>query len=206
MRRSLVLGWPPCWSSSAWTSSGRGVWMRRGSFGCRDRPTWSRSCRSPSTAATSLCLTGSKQEIMSPLGEFNEKILNFYYVLLCCSNTDVHTVASLLKLYLRELPEPVIPFAKYEDFLTCAQLLAKDEEEVRALCLLQCLCKCVCVCVSDSCQPALIRGSRSSEDKLALYLYLTTISSSTYASKSSYFFFSIIHIVTFQQSPFSLSF
>ncbi|XP_066549786.1 rho GTPase-activating protein 22 isoform X2 [Amia ocellicauda] len=45
------------------------------------------------------------------------------------SNTDVHTVASLLKLYLRELPEPVIPFAKYEDFLSCAQLLAKDEEE-----------------------------------------------------------------------------
>ncbi|XP_036403110.1 rho GTPase-activating protein 22 isoform X3 [Megalops cyprinoides] len=44
------------------------------------------------------------------------------------SNTDVHTVASLLKLYLRELPEPVIPFAKYQDFLTCAQLLAKDEE------------------------------------------------------------------------------
>uniref|UniRef100_A0A4W4E3B0 Rho GTPase-activating protein 24 n=1 Tax=Electrophorus electricus TaxID=8005 RepID=A0A4W4E3B0_ELEEL len=45
------------------------------------------------------------------------------------SNTDVHTVASLLKLYLRELPEPVIPFGKYEDFLTCAKLLAKDEEE-----------------------------------------------------------------------------
>ncbi|XP_041125289.1 rho GTPase-activating protein 22-like isoform X1 [Polyodon spathula] len=45
------------------------------------------------------------------------------------SNTDVHTVASLLKLYLRELPEPVIPFAKYEDFLSCAQLLARDEVE-----------------------------------------------------------------------------
>ncbi|XP_062860096.1 rho GTPase-activating protein 22 [Trichomycterus rosablanca] len=45
------------------------------------------------------------------------------------SNTDVHTVASLLKLYLRELPEPVIPFCKYEDFLTCAQFLAKDSEE-----------------------------------------------------------------------------
>ncbi|XP_034049469.1 rho GTPase-activating protein 22 [Thalassophryne amazonica] len=45
------------------------------------------------------------------------------------SNTDIHTVASLLKLYLRELPEPVIPFSKYEDFLTCAQLLAKDEDE-----------------------------------------------------------------------------
>ncbi|TSL75288.1 Rho GTPase-activating protein 22 [Bagarius yarrelli] len=45
------------------------------------------------------------------------------------SNTDVHTVASLLKLYLRELPEPVIPFCKYDDFLTCAQILAKDEVE-----------------------------------------------------------------------------
>ncbi|KAJ8250743.1 hypothetical protein COCON_G00226650 [Conger conger] len=44
------------------------------------------------------------------------------------STTDVHTVASLLKLYLRELPEPVIPFCQYLDFITCAQLLAKDEE------------------------------------------------------------------------------
>ncbi|XP_031997883.1 rho GTPase-activating protein 22 isoform X4 [Hylobates moloch] len=45
------------------------------------------------------------------------------------STTDVHTVASLLKLYLRELPEPVVPFARYEDFLSCAQLLSKDEGE-----------------------------------------------------------------------------
>ncbi|XP_042636591.1 rho GTPase-activating protein 22 [Orycteropus afer afer] len=45
------------------------------------------------------------------------------------STTDVHTVASLLKLYLRELPEPVVPFARYEDFLSCAQLLTKDESE-----------------------------------------------------------------------------
>nr|XP_015798400.2 rho GTPase-activating protein 24 isoform X1 [Nothobranchius furzeri] len=43
-------------------------------------------------------------------------------------NTDVHTVASLLKLYLRELPEPVIPFQKYEEFLACAKLLGKDDE------------------------------------------------------------------------------
>ncbi|TUG54634.1 Rho GTPase-activating protein 25 [Bagarius yarrelli] len=32
-------------------------------------------------------------------------------------DTDVHTVASLLKLYLRELPEPVIPWTQYQDFL-----------------------------------------------------------------------------------------
>lgn len=47
------------------------------------------------------------------------------------SNTDVHTVASLLKLYLRELPEPVVPFSKYDEFLTCAKLLSKDDEMVR---------------------------------------------------------------------------
>ncbi|KAJ7324484.1 hypothetical protein JRQ81_017504 [Phrynocephalus forsythii] len=45
------------------------------------------------------------------------------------SHTDVHTVASLLKLYLRELPEPVIPFTRYEDFLSCGQLLSKDQGE-----------------------------------------------------------------------------
>uniref|UniRef100_A0A4W5R4W7 Rho GTPase activating protein 24 n=1 Tax=Hucho hucho TaxID=62062 RepID=A0A4W5R4W7_9TELE len=45
-----------------------------------------------------------------------------------CSNTDVHTVASLLKLYLRELPEPVIPFSKCDEFLSCNKLLSKDEE------------------------------------------------------------------------------
>lgn len=44
-------------------------------------------------------------------------------------NTDVHTVASLLKLYLRELPEPVIPFHDYNEFLACAKALSKDEEE-----------------------------------------------------------------------------
>ncbi|XP_034459093.1 rho GTPase-activating protein 24 isoform X1 [Hippoglossus hippoglossus] len=43
-------------------------------------------------------------------------------------NTDVHTVASLLKLYLRELPEPVVPFQKYDDFLASGKLLGKDDE------------------------------------------------------------------------------
>lgn len=56
------------------------------------------------------------------------------------SNTDVHTVASLLKLYLRELPEPVIPYAKYEDFLSCATLLSKEEEAVSPSCF------CINVC------------------------------------------------------------
>ncbi|XP_063066683.1 rho GTPase-activating protein 24 isoform X2 [Engraulis encrasicolus] len=43
-------------------------------------------------------------------------------------NTDVHTVASLLKLYLRELPEPVIPFSKFEEFLACTKILSKDQD------------------------------------------------------------------------------
>ena len=30
------------------------------------------------------------------------------------ASEDVHTVASLLKLYLRELPEPIIPFSSFQ--------------------------------------------------------------------------------------------
>ncbi|XP_053574176.1 rho GTPase-activating protein 25 isoform X2 [Bombina bombina] len=44
-------------------------------------------------------------------------------------DTDVHTVASLFKLYLRELPEPVIPCSQYEDFLTCEKTISNDEEQ-----------------------------------------------------------------------------
>ncbi|XP_053125177.1 rho GTPase-activating protein 25 isoform X3 [Hemicordylus capensis] len=44
-------------------------------------------------------------------------------------DTDVHTVASLFKLYLRELPEPLIPWTQYEDFLLCGQLLTADERK-----------------------------------------------------------------------------
>ncbi|XP_029029027.1 rho GTPase-activating protein 22-like [Betta splendens] len=42
------------------------------------------------------------------------------------SSTDVHTVASLLKLYLRQLPEPLVPYSHYQDFLLCAQKLRSD--------------------------------------------------------------------------------
>ncbi|NXJ38587.1 RHG25 protein, partial [Ciconia maguari] len=44
-------------------------------------------------------------------------------------DTDVHTVASLFKLYLRELPEPVVPWMQYEDFLLCGQALDVDERK-----------------------------------------------------------------------------
>ncbi|NXK22619.1 RHG25 protein, partial [Arenaria interpres] len=44
-------------------------------------------------------------------------------------DTDVHTVASLFKLYLRELPEPVVPWMQYEDFLLCGQALEADEKK-----------------------------------------------------------------------------
>ncbi|XP_061905665.1 rho GTPase-activating protein 25 isoform X1 [Entelurus aequoreus] len=43
------------------------------------------------------------------------------------SETDVHTVASLLKLYLRELPEPAIPWTQYQDFLDCTNLLDSNK-------------------------------------------------------------------------------
>lgn len=38
------------------------------------------------------------------------------------SNTeDVHTVASLLKLYLRELPQPMVPFVFYDSYKQALQ-------------------------------------------------------------------------------------
>uniref|UniRef100_A0A8C8DWV6 Si:ch211-247j9.1 n=1 Tax=Oryzias sinensis TaxID=183150 RepID=A0A8C8DWV6_9TELE len=42
------------------------------------------------------------------------------------STTDVHSVASLLKLYLRQLPEPLVPYSSYQNFLFCAQKLSSD--------------------------------------------------------------------------------
>lgn len=51
-------------------------------------------------------------------------------VLIACSDTDVHTVASLLKLYLRELPEPVVPWTQYQDFLDCTNMLDYSSKQV----------------------------------------------------------------------------
>ncbi|XP_040908393.1 rho GTPase-activating protein 22-like [Toxotes jaculatrix] len=45
------------------------------------------------------------------------------------SSTDVHTVASLLKLYLRQLPEPLVPYSRYQDFLLCGQRLMSDRTQ-----------------------------------------------------------------------------
>lgn len=53
---------PPCLSSSAWTSSGSGASRRRVCFGSLDKPTWSKSCRTPSTAAKSPLLTGMDRQ------------------------------------------------------------------------------------------------------------------------------------------------
>lgn len=58
-------------------------------------------------------------------------------VCFACSSTDVHTVASLLKLYLRQLPEPLVPYSHYQDFLLCSQKLSRDRTLVTAAGALQ---------------------------------------------------------------------
>lgn len=40
----------------------------------------------------------------------------------------MHTVASLFKKYLRELPEPVIPFSQYDSLIDAAKLAVKGNE------------------------------------------------------------------------------
>ena len=51
------------------------------------------------------------------------------------TTTDVHTVASLLKLYLRELPEPLIPIAIYEEViqLTCREMQINPDKAFEGL-------------------------------------------------------------------------
>lgn len=36
------------------------------------------------------------------------------------SKFDIHTVCGILKLYFRELPEPLFPKFLYEDIISCA--------------------------------------------------------------------------------------
>lgn len=45
---------------------------------------------------------------------------------------DVHSVTGILKLYLRELPEPVVPYAMYPSFIQ-AVLIEEYEERLYAI-------------------------------------------------------------------------
>lgn len=40
-------------------------------------------------------------------------------------------MASLLKLYLRQLPEPLVPYGRYQEFLLCGRKLLSDRTQVR---------------------------------------------------------------------------
>ncbi len=40
---------------------------------------------------------------------------------------DIHTVASLLKKFFKELPDPMFPESMYSDFLACARLTSEKD-------------------------------------------------------------------------------
>lgn len=82
----------------------------------------------PSTGVTHFVCTDCL--ITGVFKVFCEK--SFLAVCFACSNTDVHTVASLLKLYLRQLPEPLVPYSRYQEFLLCGQQLSSDRTLVTA--------------------------------------------------------------------------
>lgn len=40
---------------------------------------------------------------------------------------DIHTVASLIKKFLKELPDPLLPDRMYDNFVVCARILEEEK-------------------------------------------------------------------------------
>ena len=59
---------------------------------------------------------------------------NGMFIFCLFRTTDVHTIASLLKCYLRELPEPVIPFEQYEALLNAGKPPQTDDSSKSSSC------------------------------------------------------------------------
>lgn len=55
----MAVRWHPCWWSSAWTSSAAGVYEKKGSSVCPDKPTLSKSFRMLSTVGRNHLSTGT---------------------------------------------------------------------------------------------------------------------------------------------------
>lgn len=135
MRPSVALSdWSLCLLNSVCVSYVTMGLRRRAFSGPLDRPIMFESCRMHLTVARSQCLTGDTLGGRIFIAACQAVIIAECDSMcpLSYSATDVHTVASLLKLYIRELPEPIIPFSKYTQFLSCAQLLNKDKAMVTA--------------------------------------------------------------------------
>ncbi|KAG4105486.1 RhoGAP-domain-containing protein [Neocallimastix lanati (nom. inval.)] len=75
-------------------------------------------------------VNGSERRINSCLNVFNESAgYGFGYDF---EGMNVFDVASLLKLYIRQLPEPLIPFCLYNTFLDVIKYIPDTNEKVKA--------------------------------------------------------------------------
>lgn len=101
----MAIRWRPCWWSSAWTSSAAGVYEKKGSSVCLDKPTSSKSFRMLSTVGRNHHSTGTcSKSTYSFCYEHVRNLLNNIYMHNFKSSKSHWDYSRLSLLYYRLSP------------------------------------------------------------------------------------------------------